>query len=235
MKINLKFDLINPMGKSIPLSYKYELHKLVSKLLDGLKLENKVSDYSFSNIYFENHLIKNDSILLNTKSKTMNFNISSIDEEKIQFILKNFEEKKFFQFYGIILKSNKYYVDSKNLNSETVLRTETPVYLYHEENGDKHVLSPLECKNSKKINKKYLDFLLKNIKNKTKTTENFEVEILEGSVKYKPQIFKENQKFHSYSFDFKLKGCSNDLIRQVYYTGIGRNTGVGFGNIKIAS
>jgi CRISPR-associated endoribonuclease Cas6 len=235
MKINLKFELINPIGKSIPLSYRYELHQLVSKLLDGYILENKISDYSYSNIYFENHEIKNDLIVLSGKSKKMNFNFSSIDEEKIKFVLKNFEEKQFFQFYGIILKSNKYYVDSKNFNTEVVLRTETPVYLYYEDSNSKHVISPVVSKESKTINKKYLDLLIKNIKNKTKTSEDFEIEILEGSIRYKPQIFKDNQKFHSYSFDFKVNGGSVDLIRKIYYTGIGRNTGVGFGNIKIAS
>lgn len=236
MKINLKFELVNPIGKKIPLSYKYEMHKLISKLLDGFNFGSyKISDYSFSNLYFENKEIKEGFIILNNKSKTVNFNFSSTDSEKIKTVLKNFEEKQFFQFYGIILKADKYYVDSTSLSQDVIMRTETPVYLYCENEGNKQVLSPIKEKNSKKINEKYIEFLLKNIKNKTKTSENFDIEILEDSVKYKPQMFKDNQKFHSYSFDFKIKGASIDLLRQVYYSGIGRNTGVGFGNIKILS
>jgi CRISPR-associated endoribonuclease Cas6 len=247
MRVKLKFNIVNSEGiKTIPVNYRYELHCLLSNLLNDFN-NKKIKDYSFSDLYFVRHKISDipvkltkdgeKLVLFNTKKIELWF--SSIDKVIINNLINKLENKKYLSIFNIILEYTGYeehQVDSEKFKNKILFTTGTPVLLYNEKDGKKIQYSPTTDKTKTEINLDYLNLLKNNIKNLLKIEKDFELNIILKTIKYKPQTFnfKSNntQRFHSYMYDFEII-ANEEIMEKIYYSGMGNNKGLGFGFLKL--
>ena len=225
-RISLVLDILNYNNLIIKYDLNYETSSLIySWLKDEFpelhdKKDNK--GFCYSDIITPNS--KNTPNGLSISSPKAYLNISSIHEDHILEIERKLNDNigKIYDIDNIKIRVLKIYNDNHiDFSNSMNFWTLSPVCVSTIDNTEVSLLKTPEI---------FINSLKKNIINKYNINSDVEINIDQKSIKQKSIAYKDGH-ILAFLFNFNIKS-DVDIIKKIYYNGLGIKNSIGFGMIR---